>query len=55
MFAVLRDGRPYRDPEVDYEALLVQRNAPRWIARLREFGVLEQHADGTVTVNWAVA
>ena len=55
IFAVLRDGRPYRDPEVDYEALLVQRNAPRWIARLREFGILEQHADGTVTVNWAVA
>ena len=55
IFAVLRDGRPYRDPEVDYEALLVQRNAPRWIARLREFGVLEQHADGTVTVNWATA
>ena len=23
IFAVLRDGRPYRDPEVDYEALLV--------------------------------
>ena len=55
IFAVLRDGRPYRDPEVDYEALLVQRNAPRWIARLREFGILEQHADGTVTVNWTVA
>ena len=55
IFAVLRDGRPYRDPEVDYEALLVQRNAPRWIARLREFGVLQQHADGTVTVNWATA
>ncbi len=55
IFAVLRDDRPYRDPEVDYEALLVARNAPRWIARLREFGVLEQHADGTVTVNWAAA
>ena len=55
VFAVLRDGRLYRDPEVDYEALLVQRNAPRWIARLREFGALEQHADGTVTVNWAAA
>ena len=55
IYAVLRDGRPYRDPEVDYESLLVQRNAPRWIAKLREFGILERHDDGTVTVNWAAA
>ena len=27
VFAVLRDGRPYRDPAADYEALLVKRNA----------------------------
>ena len=54
IFAVLRDGRPYRDPDVDYEALLVKRNAPRWVAKLREFGVLEQRDDGTLTVNWAV-
>ena len=52
IFAVLRDGRPYRDPDVDYEALLVQRNAPRWVAKLREFGVLESRPDGTMTVNW---
>ena len=55
IYAVLRDGKPYRDPEVDYEALLVKRKAPRWIAKLREFGILERHDDGTVTVNWASA
>ena len=31
IYAVLRDGKPCRDPEVDYEALLVKRKAPRWI------------------------
>ena len=55
IYAVLRDGKPYRDPEVDYEALLVKRKAPRWIAKLREFGILERRDDGTVTVNWAGA
>ena len=55
IFAVLRDARPYRDPEVDYEALLVRRNAPRWLASLREFGILEQREDGTATVNWTAA
>ena len=53
VFAVLRDGQPYRDPEVDYEALVVKRNAPRWLAKLAEFGILEPREDGTMTVNWA--
>ena len=55
VFAVLRDGQPYRDPEVDYEALGVKRNAPRWLAKLAEFGILEPRDDGTMTVNWANA
>ena len=55
VFAVLRDGQPYRDPEVDYEALVVKRNAPRWLAKLAEFGVLESREDGTLAVNWANA
>ena len=29
--AVLRDDRPYTDPGIDYERLVVARNAPRWI------------------------
>ena len=55
VFAVLRDGQPYRDPEVDYEALVVRRNAPRWLAKLREFGVLEQRPDGTLAVRHTTA
>ena len=34
-WCVLRTGRPYRDPETDYEAMMVRRNAPRWIRMLR--------------------
>ena len=47
VFAVLRDAQPYRDPE----ALVVKRNAPRWLAKLAEFGILEPRDDGTMTVN----
>ncbi len=52
VFAVLRDDQPYRDPEVDYEALVVRRNASRWLAKLAEFGILKARADGTMTVDW---
>ena len=38
IWAVLRDREPYRDPEVDYDELVVHRNAPRWIAQLQKFG-----------------
>ena len=51
IFAVLRDGTPYRDPATDYEELLVKRNAPRWLRKLREFGILV-HDDGAVSVCW---
>ena len=46
IFAVLRDGTPYRDPATDYEELLVKRNAPRWLRKLREFGILVHNDDG---------
>ena len=52
VFAVLRDGRPYRDPDTDYEALLVKRNAPRWLRKLREFDILVRNDDGTVSLCW---
>ena len=29
----------YRDPQTDYEALMVKRNAPRWIAMRKKHGV----------------
>ena len=55
VFAVLRDGQPYRDPDIDYEDLVVQRNAPRWLAKPSEFGILEARRDGALVVNWATA
>ena len=40
--AVLRDDRPYTDPGVDYEHLVVARNAPRWIRMLTQHGFLDE-------------
>ncbi len=37
--AMLSNGSVYRDPHTDYEALMVKRNAPRWIAMLKKHGV----------------
>ena len=34
--AMLSTGSVYRDPETDYEALMVKRNAPWWIAMLKK-------------------
>ena len=36
--------QPYHDSTVDYEALAVKRNAPRWIKQLRKFGYLPKMA-----------
>jgi transposase len=38
MFVLLSKKEPYRDPGVDYEALMVKRNAPRWIKCLAKYG-----------------
>jgi transposase len=35
---------PYQDATVDYAALTVKRNAPRWISALKQFGYLPQLA-----------
>jgi transposase len=40
VFAVLKTRQPYRDRVVDYEALSVQRNAPRWIKMLVKHGFM---------------
>jgi transposase len=34
----------YRDSDVDYEAMMVERNAPRWIRMLNRYGYLNQPA-----------
>ena len=52
IFAVLRDGTPCRDPATDYEELLVKRNAPRWLRKLREFDILVRNDDGAFSVHW---
>ena len=44
MFFMLKRGKHYRDSAVDYEALSVQRNAPRWIKALRKLGFIPDAA-----------
>lgn len=40
IFFMLKRGEHYRDSSTDYEALSVQRNAPRWIKALTKFGFI---------------
>jgi len=40
LFFMIKRGQYYRDSATDYEALSVQRNAPRWIKALRQFGFI---------------
>jgi transposase len=44
VFVLLSRQVPYQDSTVDYEALAVKRNAPRWIRQLRKFGYLPKMA-----------
>ncbi len=52
LYVMLRDATPYRDPGTDYEALLVNRNASRWLRQLARFGVLQEDRTGVLRVNW---
>ena len=38
-YRLLSAGEVYRDPQTDYEALMVRRNAPRWIRMLKKHGI----------------
>ena len=40
--SVLRNDRPYTDPGIDYQRLVVERNAPRWLRMLRQYGFVEE-------------
>ena len=40
VFAVLKNKTPYLDKAVDYGALCVQRNAPRWMKMLIKHGYM---------------
>ncbi len=44
VFVLLSRQVPYQDATVDYAALTVKRNAPRWIGALKQFGYLPQLA-----------
>ncbi|MFZ1104555.1 MAG: IS110 family transposase [Hyphomicrobiaceae bacterium] len=44
IWAMLMRNQPYRDATVDYEALSVRRNAPRWIRALKRYGYLPASA-----------
>ena len=39
IYVVLRDQKPYEDPHVDYEEIMVRRNAPRWIQALEKYNI----------------
>ena len=40
IYVVLKTAKPYYDRTADYEALMVKRNAPRWIRMLRRYGYI---------------
>ena len=42
MYRMLSEDRPCRDPAIDYEELVVRRNAPRWLRKLNKYGFLEE-------------
>ena len=44
VFVLLLHQIPYHDSTVDYQALVVKRNAPRWIRQLKRFGYLPKTA-----------
>jgi hypothetical protein len=54
IFAMLKNNKPYHDRAVDYEALSVQRNAPRWLKMLKKHGFLPS-TDTTATTPAAFA
>ena len=41
IYAVWREQKPYRDPNMDYEQLVIKRNAARWLRQLTKYGYLE--------------
>ncbi len=41
IYAMLEKGTAYKDPDIDFEGLMVKRNAPRWIKVLKKMGYLQ--------------
>lgn len=40
VYILISKKQPYRDPKINYEALQVARNAPRWLRALGKYGYL---------------
>jgi transposase len=43
IFIVLSRKEHYKDPKIDYQRLVVERNAPRWLRTLKKYGFMGQH------------
>ena len=43
---MLRAIRPYINPGIDYDKLLVDCNATRWLCKLEEYGYLQSIRSG---------
>jgi transposase len=43
IFIVLSRKEHYKDPNIDYESLVVKRNAPRWLKSLKKHGFLDRN------------
>ena len=41
VFAMLRDGKPYCDPQIDYQARMATKNKARWLNMLRKANLLQ--------------
>ncbi|HEC17119.1 MAG TPA: IS110 family transposase, partial [Sedimenticola sp.] len=46
LYAMLSNKTHYQDSTIDYEALTVARNAPRWLKMLRKHGFITDAATG---------
>jgi transposase len=44
VFVMLKNINPYYDPGINYEELIVDRNAPRWLKALKKYGYLPKTA-----------
>jgi transposase len=43
IFIVLSRKEHYKDPKIDYQRLVVERNAPRWLQTLKKYGFMGHH------------
>lgn len=41
IFSLFNNSKPYFDPHVNYEKLMVERNAPRWLECLTKYGYIK--------------